>query len=231
MRAPRVTALFVHPIKSAAAIPVDALALDDRGAVGDRRWLVIDDDGVQITARETSALAMVRPYFANAAVAPDHRTNTDGPLLLDAPGLSRFSLRLPATAATRAVRVWADTVDAHDAGDAVAAWMSEAIRRRCRVVRLAEHARRPLAPKYAGTLPNEGRRVAFSDGAPLLILSQASVDALSARLVEQGATRPPFHVFAPIFCCRPRRRTKRTRGRAFALATWTSPSARRASGV
>ena len=38
----RVAGLFVHPIKSAAAISIDALTLDDRGAVADRRWLVVD---------------------------------------------------------------------------------------------------------------------------------------------------------------------------------------------
>lgn len=197
MSSPRVAALFVHPIKSAAAIAVDTLALDDRGAVGDRRWLVIDDDGLQITARETPLLALVRPQFARAGNATGPRTNVDGPLSLTAPGLAGFSLEMPANSPTRPVRVWLDTVDAHDAGDAVATWMSLAIKRACRVVRLAEHAHRPLARKYAGTLPYEGRRVAFSDGAPLLILGQASVDALSARLVAQGGEPTTVSRFRP----------------------------------
>ena len=194
---PRVAALFVHPIKSAAAISVDTLALDDRGAVGDRRWLIIDDAGLQITARETPRLALVRPQFVNGEVVPTTSTGTDGPLWLDAPGQSRVTLELPTTAATRTVRVWNDTVEAHDAGTDVAEWMSDAIGRRCRVVRLAEHAHRPLARKYAGPLPHAGRRVAFSDGAPLLILGQASVDALSARLVEQGGAPMTVSRFRP----------------------------------
>ena len=194
---PRVAALFVHPIKSAAAISVDTLALDDRGAVGDRRWLIIDDEGMQITARETPRLALVRPQFANREVVPTTSTGADGPLWVDAPGLSRMTLELPTTAATRTVRVWKDTVEAHDAGTDVAQWMSDAIGRRCRVVRLAEHAHRPLARKYAGPLPYAGRRVAFSDGAPLLILGQASVDTLSARLVEQGGAPMTVSRFRP----------------------------------
>ena len=42
----RVEGLFVHPLKSASAIPVDVLELDERGATGDRRWLLVDKDGV-----------------------------------------------------------------------------------------------------------------------------------------------------------------------------------------
>ncbi|MEQ1690750.1 MAG: MOSC N-terminal beta barrel domain-containing protein [Gemmatimonas sp.] len=183
---PRVAALFVHPLKSAAAIAVNALALDDRGAVADRRWLVIDDDGMQITARETPALALVRPTFCDVGGHEVNTRNVDGPLWLDAPGLSRLRLAIPTTSATRIVQVWKDRVDAQDMGDEVAGWMSDALSRPCRVVRLADQAHRPLAAKYAGPLPHVGRRVAFSDGAPLLILGQASVDALNARLVEQG---------------------------------------------
>lgn len=193
----RVSALFVHPIKSAAAIAVDALDLDDRGAVGDRRWLVVDESGMQITARETPALCLVRPRFVDADATPGMRKNVDGALWVDAPGLARERVDLPNTSTTRPVRVWNDTVEAHDAGDVVAAWMSDAIGRHCRVVRLAEQAARPLASKYAGPLSYVGRRVAFSDGAPLLILGQASVDALSERLVEQGHEPMHFARFRP----------------------------------
>ncbi len=187
----------MHPIKSAAAIAVDTLALDDRGAVGDRRWLVVDEAGLQVTARETPRLALVRPAFAEADDAPGAMRNVDGALWLTAAGLPRIHVEVPATHLTRPVRVWSDTVDAHDAGDVVAEWLSAAIGKPCRLVRLADHAHRPLAAKYAGALPNAGRRVAFSDGAPLLILGQASVDALSARLVEQGGEPMAVARFRP----------------------------------
>jgi len=193
----QVAGLFVHPIKSAAAIAVDTLALDDRGAVGDRRWLVVDETGLQVTARETPRLALVHPAFAEADDQPGAMRNVDGALWLTAAGLPRIRVEVPATHLTRPVRVWSDTVEAHDAGDAVAEWLSAAIGKSCRLVRLADDAHRPLAAKYAGPLPHAGRRVAFSDGAPLLILGQASVDALSARLVEQGGEPMAVARFRP----------------------------------
>ena len=54
----RVAALYVHPLKSAAGIRVDELRLDERGAVGDRRWVLVDPHGDMITARETHCLLL-----------------------------------------------------------------------------------------------------------------------------------------------------------------------------
>lgn len=184
----RIAGLFVHPIKSAAAISVDALALDDRGAVADRRWLVIDEDGMQITARETPALATVRQRFVLGESSVDHdtRTNVDGALWIETRTQAGMRVDVPTTHDTRPVTVWNDTLDAHDAGDGAAAWFSDVLSRDCRLVRIDESSRRPLKAKYAGRLDRSTRRVAFSDGAPLLVLGQASVDALSERIVEQG---------------------------------------------
>lgn len=177
---PRVAALTVYPLKSAAGIAVDALPLDSRGAIGDRRWLLVDGEGHAITARECHALLHIVPRFATA--------DRNGALLLDAPRHSTLSVVVPdADAAVRCVTVWDDDIDALDVGDEAADWCSTAIGRACRLVRLDDQARRPLKRKYAGPLAHEQRQVAFTDGAPLLVLGFPSVDALNTRLLEQGA--------------------------------------------
>jgi len=184
-----VDALFVHPLKSAGAIPVDVLELDARGATGDRRWLLVDDDGVGITARTHHRLALIRPSFAEV--------DRNGALRLDAPGFSTCNVRVPTDPTTRSVRIWLDDVPAHNAGDMVAEWCSDAIGTHCRMVYLADAAARPLQAKYAGSLPFAGRQVAFSDGAPLLLLGIASIDALNTRLVEQGGEAVDHRRFRP----------------------------------
>jgi uncharacterized protein len=177
--AARVAALTVYPLKSAAGIGVDTMPLDDFGAVGDRRWLLVDGEGRAITARDCHALLRITPRFATA--------DRNGALLLDAPAHSTLTAVVPdAGALTRPVHVWNDTVQASDVGDDAADWCSSVIGRSCRLVHLDDDAIRPLQPKYAGSLPHEGRRVAFSDGAPLLVLGLPSVEALNARLLEQG---------------------------------------------
>lgn len=174
---PRIAALTVYPLKSAAGIEVQSLPLDDCGAVGDRRWLLVDGEGHAITARECHTLLRIVPRFATA-----HR---DGALMLDAPHMPTFTALVPATdVAERTVEIWGDAVLAGDVGDDAAAWCSDAIGRACRLVRLSDGARRPLKPKYAGPLDSTGRRVAFSDGAPLLVLGLPSVDALNTRLAD-----------------------------------------------
>ncbi len=177
----RVSALFVHPLKSAAGIRVEDIRLDERGAIGDRRWILADANGDMITAREAHRLVLIHPSFLT-----DDR---NGGIRLTAPGLPPLEVPLESVnraAPTRAVRVWDDEVIAHDAGDVAAAWCSAAAGRACRLLRLADADRRPLAPRFAGSIDPQSRYVAMSDGAPLLLLGGASVDALNARLVERG---------------------------------------------
>lgn len=176
---PSVGGLTIYPLKSAAGVAVAELALDDRGAVGDRRWLLVDPSGHAITARETHALLHVRPRFAS-----DDR---NGSLMLDASDHPTCVVPVPdASSAQRQVVIWKDTVTANDAGDDAAAWCSDVIGRACRLVRVADEATRPLKTKYAGPLSSEGRRVAFTDGAPLMLLGHSSIAALNARLALQG---------------------------------------------
>jgi len=178
--APRVAALTVYPLKSAAGIAVDALHLDERGAKGDRRWLLVDGEGHAITARECHALLHITPRFATS--------DRNGALLLDAPRHTTLTAVVPgADAVARPVFIWDDATLALDAGDDAADWCSDVIGRACRLVYLDGDAQRPLKRKYAGPIAAERRHVAFTDGAPLLVLGLASIDALNARLMEQGA--------------------------------------------
>ena len=173
-----VAALFVHPLKSAARIPVQEMALDERGARGDRRWMLVDRGGTAITQRDHARLALVQPSFVS-----DDR---DGALRVSAPSMGSILLPVPRSGERRHVQVWDDTTTAVDVGDDAAGWMSEAIGAHCRVVRLADDAERLVAARYTGDVSPVGRHVALSDGAPLLLLGQGSLDALNVRLLAQG---------------------------------------------
>lgn len=179
-----VAALFLHPIKSAGRIAVDRIDLDARGATGDRRWMLVDRDGVAITQRDHRRLALVQPGFASG--------DRDGALALHAPRMEPIMIAVPHAGVRRSVQVWDDTTTAVDVGDRAAEWMSDAIGASCRVVRIADDARRALGAKYAGDVPVTGRDVAFTDAAPLLLLGQGSIDALNARLRERGEA-PVLH--------------------------------------
>lgn len=174
----RVSALWVYPLKSAAGITVEALALDALGAAGDRRWMLVDAHGEAVTGRTHPPLVRLQPAFADG--------DPDGALRLSAPGAAPLRVEVPAGGAVREARVWDDAVPVRDAGDAAAAWCSAVVGAPVRLVRLDAHAERPLRAKYAGPVAWEGRHVPLSDGAPLLLLGEASVAALQARLAAAG---------------------------------------------
>ena len=154
-----ISAMFVYPIKSCAAVPVPACDLDARGLVGDRSYMVVDPDGSFLTQREVPALATVTATL-------------DAGLQVTTPGGSAPAI----PGASRTVTVWEHTGPALDCGDAVAELLSAHLGRECRLVATAAGHDRP-------TELGDGH-VGFSDGYPLLITSEASLADLNARLPE-----------------------------------------------
>ena len=70
----RVTALNRWPVKSMGGQPVDALALDERGAAGDRAHALFDmHKGAprRLTAREAPRMLLWQASYDGAEVAPD----------------------------------------------------------------------------------------------------------------------------------------------------------------
>ena len=182
----RVSSLFIHPIKSAAAIAVDELLLDELGAVNDRRWMLVDGLGRFFTQRELGALALIRV-----------QVRADG-LTLHSDGRDSLHIDVPHdVAVVTHATVWGDSVPVWDAGDVAAEWCSAVVSVQCRLVYLAPTAARPLHPKYAGSVNPEQRHVALSDGAPLLIIGEGSLRHLNERLAERGIKPVGLDRFRP----------------------------------
>lgn len=179
-----IASLHLHPLKSAAVVDVDSLVITARGPEGDRRWMAVDATGGFLTARQHPAL--VRIDARHAA----------GTLHLAAPGMDPISVATPRRPTTRmAVEVWGDAVDAACAGDAAADWISRYLGFPARLVHMDDDARRSVDPAFGA----DGDEVSFSDGYPLLVISQAALDGLNARLarpVPMARFRPNLVVAA-----------------------------------
>ena len=161
------SSLHLYPVKSCAGLAMDEARVETRGLAGDRRWMIVDAGGKFLTGRQLPALVLLRAVPG------------DGGVRLDAPGQPGLSVATPAAdAPRRRVSVWKDEVDAVDAGDAPAAWLSRFLGREARLVYMDERAVRPVSPTHA----RPGDEVSFADGYPLLLVSQASLDGLNARL-------------------------------------------------
>jgi uncharacterized protein YcbX len=76
--------------------------------------------------------------------------------------------------------VWSDRCAAQRGDPSADAWLSDFLGHACRLVFMPDEGVRPVDPRYAQ--PQD--RTAFSDGFPLLLISQPSLDDLNSRLVE-----------------------------------------------
>lgn len=173
----RVAALYHYPVKSCRGIALEAARITPYGLERDRQWMVVDGDGVFLSQRRLPAMALIEAALS------------DNALLLRAPGMAEIVVPEAQAVRPLAVRVWDDGVTARDAGDDAAAWLSDYLRQPCRLAALGPELRRPVDPDY----DRHDTQVAFSDGFPFLLLSQASLADLNSRLA-----RPlPMNRFRP----------------------------------
>lgn len=187
---PTLTELNLYPIKSCAGISLRTATVTEFGlmsdGVHDREWMVVDLDGNFLTQREHPAMARIVPRIATDA------------LEVHAPGLPALALALDPpdlqTGPTTTVRIWDELLPARDCGDAAAGWFSEAIGTPCRLVRFHPQASHLASRRWTGDRVVQNR---FSDGFPLLLISEESLDDLNQKLRAAGRAALPMNRFRP----------------------------------
>jgi uncharacterized protein YcbX len=181
---PRVSGLFIYPVKSCRGLAMPAAEIDDLGLVGDRRFLVVDETGKFLTQRTHARMARI-------ATALDAER-----LTLSAEGAGTVSVaRAPdAAAPLRSVTIWKhNDLQAEDCGAEVARWLSDFIGLRCGLVR--------VGPKFTRTVLKAAGRpgdvLNFADAAPLLVVGEASLRELNDRILENAGEPVPMDRFRP----------------------------------
>lgn len=179
------SALTIYPVKSLRGCEVAQGVVDPLGLVGDRRFMLIDENGRFLSQRTLPRMALITT------------TLTDASLTLAADAQGEFSVsRAPDSAAPlRNVSIWkSDGLLAEDCGEGVAGWLSNALQAKCRLVRIGEKFMRPvLKPDVAGP----GDLVSCADAFPFLVISEASLADLNRRLVADGGEALPMNRFRP----------------------------------
>lgn len=174
--------LFVYPVKSCAGIEVQQALLTDTGLDLDRAWMVVDAEGMFVTQRTLPRMALIRPQLKADE------------MVLRAPGMLALHVAIDAVEAPATVTVWRDTVPAWDMGAVAAQWFTDFLGQPCRLVRFDPEYRRLSSMEWTGGVeaPNQ-----FSDGFPLLLASQASMDELNLRLQAAGHAAAGIERFRP----------------------------------
>lgn len=174
----KISALYLYPIKSAAAVPLEVAEIDELGIVGDRRLMVVDRSGRMVTQRSVPTLALVKPRFEGDEV------------VVTAPGMPelRIPRRCEEGEPLQAV-VWGDWVDAIRIDREADRWLSQLLAREVRLAYMPHTTFREVDRDYA----EAGKRVSFADGFPFLLTTEASLADLNARM----ASPVPMSRFRP----------------------------------
>lgn len=166
MMTPTVAGLFCYPIKSCKGIALERTHLSLRGILYDREWAIADlKTGKVLTQRDEPKLCLVETSIKDDTLAfstPDAGGMSVPIETEDGPEIRRKS-----------VRIWGEEAVGYDQGMWASGWFSAYLRRNCILVRVArEHVR-----------PSRGvTRVAFADGHEILVISEASLADLNARM-------------------------------------------------
>ena len=167
----RLSALNLFPLKSGAPLPLVDAVVEPRGLAGDRRWMVVDAGGAFVTGRQLARLPLVR-------ARPE-----GGGVQLDAPGMPALSVPAPAPDGERvATAVWGAAVDPLLAHAAANEWLSAFLGGAYRLVHMDDACVRRVKAKYDGRYGRDEDVVSLADGFPLLLISQAALEHLNAKL-------------------------------------------------
>ena len=180
---PVVGSLFIYPLKSARGVEVERMELDERGAVGDRRWMIIGEDSTYISLRDWPVMALLQAHLTSTGIR------------LTAPGRESIDVHRPDNGARDErfrVRLWDGACDVVAADPQANAWLSDFLRTPCRLVFQPDDSVLPLPSNNTGRITEE-RRIALTDGAPLLLASESSLLDLNSRL----ASPVPMSRFRP----------------------------------
>ncbi|MDH5601741.1 MAG: MOSC domain-containing protein [Gammaproteobacteria bacterium] len=172
-----VSQLLTYPVKSCRGIELQSTMVEDFGLKDDRRWMVVDENGMMLTQRKLSAMCLINTVL------------TETGIMLSALTMEPLQVTIPGPVNTCKVKVWDDECYSYDAGDEAAKWLSRFLGVTCRLVYFPADEIRQVDLNFA----NKGDKTAFSDGFPLLLISQASLEDLNSRLyspVSMNRFRP-----------------------------------------
>ena len=166
-----VTNLFRYPVKSCRGESLPSATVEPWGLAGDRRWLIVDDGGAQVTAREYPRLVLVMPHI-----------DSGKGITFTAPGLPELRVPIPNPDFSERIEVsvWSTPVLATLADEAAAEWFTAITGKPTRLVYLDDPTQRPVNPSYG----RETDRVSFADGYPLLLTSERSLAQLNDWIFE-----------------------------------------------
>jgi len=169
--------LVIYPIKSIRGISLASSQVDKAGLWGDRRYMLVKPDGECMTARTHPILILIEAESAESAIWKLSHSSTSSNLILDP---TRFPDNY------EDVVVWENTVNGQRVLEEADAWFSKIVGESVKLIYFGDNSER-----YTSRKPEEP--VAFADGYPFLLTTQASLLELNRTCpehIEMAQFRP-----------------------------------------
>lgn len=167
-----VSEITIYPIKSLGGISLKHAIVEERGLQYDRRWVLADENNVFITQRQNEQMALIDVAIEETGLRVTHRLKRIAPLQVP------FE---PQTSDQQQITIWDDVVRAVRVSDEADAWFTTVLGKKCSLFYQPDDSVRLTDPKYSIT---KEEHTSFSDGYPILVIGQASLDELNSKLEE-----------------------------------------------
>lgn len=162
----KIKQLVIYPIKGLGGISVQSAKALERGFEHDRRYMLVDKDGVFLSQRGIKEMALFRCTIEGSTLDINY---DDENLKLDL--TQEEGLGLDA-------KVWKHQVNAIEVSEIAHEWFSDLLKQECRLVKMNKQSYRNKSLIKA---PRK-TQLSFADGYPYLVLGTASLDHLNTKL-------------------------------------------------
>lgn len=158
-----VSELVHYPVKGCAGHSTQSARMTERGLEHDREFMIVDEDGSFRSQRRDPVLALVTPSIDGAALTLRHSD------------FGSVSVAIDRTSPARDVTMFGRPFRGVDQGDDVAAWLSEVVGERSRLVAVPTEFERVTDGIVPGT-------AGFADSSAVHMLSESTLTDLNSRL-------------------------------------------------
>lgn len=176
-----VDSLHVYPLKGAAGFSPRSWPVDERGLRHDRRFMIVNADGVFISQRTNPRIALIGAAISDAGL---RITSAAGTLDIAFPSSSAPTLR---------ATVWDDCIDVRVSDPTASRMLSEVLGTPAQLVWMPDDCERLTSVKRG----EPRRHLSLADAAPLLLTTTAALAELNARLMRGGSSAIPMDRFRP----------------------------------
>lgn len=176
------TDLWLYPVKSLGGARIGQAEVEPWGLAGDRRWGLVDEAGMPVTARELHSLLSITATQVDEDTIRLTARDADS-ILVETP------LGVPVVPVGFSRQAFAPPAD-----EDVSEWLSDKAGQRLRLVWQQDPTDRPISGAHGG---QSGEHVSLADTGPLLLTSETSMGRLNEWLAESGEPPLPISRFRP----------------------------------